>query len=252
MAGLADLVGTLMQGGMGAGGQNRLQSALGQGGLGDLFGGSGSGGALGGLMSAAGGLFGQATDSVKGGNPLAVGGLGALAGSLLGGGSGSVKGAVGGGAMALLAGLALKALTGNGAAATAQPPLALRGAQNHEEEQELEQNAELMLRAMVSAAKADGHIDSDELQQILGKLKEAGADAAVQGMVLDLMQAPLDFDALVAAIPNREVAAQVYAASLFAIEVDTDAERDYLARLAAATGLDSAVVAQLHQSLGVS
>jgi uncharacterized membrane protein YebE (DUF533 family) len=46
-------------------------------------------------------------------------------------------------------------------------------------------------------------------------------------------------------------AAQVYAASLFAIDVDTDAERNYLDRLAALSGLDATVVNQIQSSLGV-
>jgi uncharacterized membrane protein YebE (DUF533 family) len=44
----------------------------------------------------------------------------------------------------------------------------------------------------------------------------------------------------------------VYAASLLAIEVDTQAERDYLQRLADGLGLDSGVVQRLHTTLGVN
>ncbi len=262
MAGLADLVGALMQGGMSGSGNQRIDNALGQGGLGDLLGSltgggssSGAGDLLGGLAKAAGGLFGDATQAVKEGNPAAVGGLGALAGALFGGGGGAVKGALGGSAMALLAGLAMKALSGNQAGGAqglmGAAPLGLRSPASADEEEELERNAELMLKAMVSAAKADGQIDNAEIERILGRLREAGADDDVQAMVLEQMRAPLDLDGLAADIPNPQVAAEVYAASLFAIEVDTPAERDYLARLAAASGLDASAVQQLHTALGV-
>jgi uncharacterized membrane protein YebE (DUF533 family) len=38
---------------------------------------------------------------------------------------------------------------------------------------------------------------------------------------------------------------------LLAIEVDTDAERDYLQQLARRTGLQPAAVQQIHQAMGV-
>ena len=68
--------------------------------------------------------------------------------------------------------------------------------------------------------------------------------------VLEEMQRPLDLDAFVAEIPSHEVAAQVYAASLLAIEVDTQAEVRYLQRLAQLSGLHPAVVQQIHQTMG--
>jgi uncharacterized membrane protein YebE (DUF533 family) len=104
---------------------------------------------------------------------------------------------------------------------------------------------------MISAAKADGDIDQQEMQRIVGRLKDAGMDAEAQAWVLGELSRPLDLDALVADIPNPELAAEVYAASLLAVEVDTPAERDYLARLAQRTGLQPAVVRQIHQSMGV-
>ena len=81
--------------------------------------------------------------------------------------------------------------------------------------------------------------------------EERERNQAEKRRLLEQMRAPLDLDGLVADIPNPQVAAEVYAASLFAIEVDTPAERDYLARLAAASGLDAGAVQQLHAALGV-
>lgn len=252
MAGLGSLLGALMQGGLSSSGGSRLGHAAGEQGLGGMLGGSGGGSdLLGGLASAARGGI-----SAVGRNPMAAGGLGAMAGSLLGGGSGAARGALGGGAMALLAGLAFQALSAKrgGAPAGAQgmAPLGLREPESPSEAQELEATAELVLRGMVSAAKADGHIDNDEMQRIVGRLKGSGADDALQGRLLDELGRPLDLEALAREIPNETVAAEIYAASLFAIEVDTEAEREYLRRLAELTGLDAEVVAQLHRAVGVS
>ncbi|HHH38807.1 MAG TPA: tellurite resistance TerB family protein [Sedimenticola sp.] len=265
MAGLSDLVGILMQGGLSQSGNTRVGTAMGPQGMGQsgglmdqVIGGSGSGGLLGGLMDAAKGMMSGQSQGQGGGianNPLAAGGLGALAGALFGGGGDSVKGALGGGAMAMLAGLAFQAfknMNRQPAAFTAnEPPLGVRPPASPQEEQELEATASVILKGMINAAKADGNIDSEEIRKILGRLQEAGADAAVQQMVMEEMQGPMDLDGLVQEIPNEAVAAQVYLASLFAIEVDTDEERAYLQQLAQRTGLDSGVVQQLQQMVGV-
>ena len=109
----------------------------------------------------------------------------------------------------------------------------------------------VILQAMINAAKADGQIDAAEQQRILGKLEEAGANAAVQEFVRAEMARPLDLQALLREVPNPQMAAEVYAASLLAIEVDTPAERDYLPQLAQGLGLDEGAVQRLHLTLGV-
>ena len=204
-------------------------------------------------------MFGSAEQGVRSGNPLAMGGLGALAGAVLGGGGSATKGALGGGAMALLGSLALEALRGlshpstddASAAAPANLPLGLRSPANTAEENELESRAMVILQAMIHAAKADGQIDAAEQQRILGKLEEAGATAAVQEFVRAEMRRPLNLKALLREVSNPQMAAEVYAASLLAIEVDTPAERDYLRQLAQGLGLDEGAVQRLHLTLGV-
>ncbi len=65
------------------------------------------------------------------------------------------------------------------------------------------------------------------------------------------LRQPLDLDTFAAAIPNQELAAQVSAASLLAIEVDTPQEQTYLDDLAKKTGLNAAVIENSHQTLGI-
>jgi len=244
--GLEEMLGNLLGGGAGAGqGQIRSQAAGragGQGGgLGDMLGSLLGGGSGGGASTAK------------------MGGIGALAGALLGGGGGAVKGALGGGAMALLGTLAVSALKnwsggqaqGQAAAAPAAPAAQAPQISRAEIEQMTSpRTAELCLEAMIAAAKADGSITNDEMQRIVGKLEEGGISEEERQFVVRKMSEPQDVEALAAAVPNREVGAQVYAASLMAIDVDTQAERDHLARLAAGIGLDRQAVARLHQMVG--
>lgn len=285
MANFTDLIGAFMQNSMGPSSGSRIGSALEQ--L-QRSGFGGIGGGMGGAQPSApsgvqpgagpGGLLGSIFDAVQGGlssaaqSPGQAGGLGAVLGSLLGGG----KGAVQGGMLAVLASVAMKALqsagqdaSGGAGAGGGMPmgmpvggaagpwsggdvPVGMRMPRNTAEQEALESTAQLVLKGMINAAKSDGQISPDEMQRIVGKLQESGADQGMQQWVLQQMQAPLNVQAFAAEIPNQEVAAQVYAASLLAIEVDTDAERQYLQAFSRAANLHPLVVGQIHQTLGVT
>jgi uncharacterized membrane protein YebE (DUF533 family) len=248
---------------------SRMQHALGAGGstsgspLAELLGGGGGiGDALSGLVGGEKGggigamlqeVLGDAGKALGGGNKLALGGLGALAGSVLGGGGGSVKGAIGGGVMAMLGALAYSAFKGTGSSGSEEMPVGLQQPENQQQEEELEQGAELVLKAMINAAKADGKIDAAEIQRILGKLGEAGADSEARDFVIHEMNKPMDLSGIVAAAKGRpQLAAQIYAASLLAIEVDTSAERQYMQQLAGGLGLPSQVTSHLENTVGLS
>jgi uncharacterized membrane protein YebE (DUF533 family) len=96
-----------------------------------------------------------------------------------------------------------------------------------------------ILSAMIAAAKADGHIDDAEQQRIFGKLDELALDTEAKAFVIDELRKPLDIDALVAKATSPEIAAEIYAASLLAIDPDDAAEQAYLAMLASRLKLDA-------------
>ncbi|BDD88240.1 tellurite resistance TerB family protein [Desulfofustis limnaeus] len=263
------LLGTLMQSGMTSSTTQRLESALGgrSGGLleslGSMLGGQQAGSGLGGALpgtraSGSGNLGGMLGDvlqqverSVGGKQNVALGGLGALAGALLGGGKKSMGGALGGGVMALLGAMAMKALQGS-SQASGRIPQGLLEPQNTSEQQDLEREAELVLRAMINAAKADGQIDRQEIERIVGKLQEVNADQEDQRFVSELLRQPMETEALFTAAQGQpERAAQLYAASLMAIEVNTPAERTYLQNLAAGLRLSPEVTGRIEQMVGL-
>lgn len=148
----------------------------------------------------------------------------------LGGLFSAMQGSLAAGAGAM--GDMMQAITGNG------PATAL-----------VEENAKLMIRAMIQAAKADGEIDADEKARIMGHLTTASADE--RAFVEAEMAAPLDPAALVAAT-GAAMKAQVYSTSLMAVTVDNAAEADYLRRLAAALGIDGATRDAIHAQMGVA
>ncbi|MFM7843046.1 MAG: tellurite resistance TerB family protein [Planctomycetota bacterium] len=207
-----------------------------------------------------GGMIGKVIAMIAGNKTLSIG---ALAGALLGGGGKSVTGGMGGAALALLGSLAFKALgLGGGGGAKKVSKLAglddinpltagLRAPETEEEQQQVAAVADLIVRAMVNAAKADGEVDESELARITGKLASDGLSGADQEALAAQLHGPMETDAIVAEVSSIQVAAQVYAASVMAIDVDTPAEREYLASLAQKLQLDADVVADLHHSVGL-
>ncbi|MFN0052484.1 MAG: tellurite resistance TerB family protein [Planctomycetales bacterium] len=277
MASAVDLLDSLLQNGMKKSTTGRLEHSLGEQGLGGQGGfldeilgsltGAGkapaprgaeasrtpAGGASGGL----GELFGSLLGGASG---LKTGALGAIAGAILGGGSKSMKGAAGGGALAILGSLALKALRGSGSESKDSLKLdsstrlaaGLRLPENPQEEVQLLSVAALMIKAMVNAAKADGRVDEKEIQRIVGNAKKDGFATEADELLDAELRKPLDTDGIVRAVTSPQVAAQVYAASLMAIDLDTADEKNYLAELARKLRLDDSVVRKLHSAVGVA
>ena len=272
MVDFKSVLGTLLESGLAPSASQRIGHAASPqgGGLGSILsslgGGQGAGAGGGDLGSLLGGLLGNARQAasdtksqVQAGNPMAVGGVGALAGALLGGLRGSpAKGALGGAALAVLGQIAMSALQkGMGGAAAGQGGLAEAGTSasvgGYQDATAVEDDAsaELLLRAMINAAKADGQIDGTEMNNILAKLDEAGASQETKDFVLAEMRRPLDLDSLVADVTSPGLAAAVYAASTMAIKVDTPAEQNYLSQLASRLGISSGVRTSLDTSLGI-
>jgi uncharacterized membrane protein YebE (DUF533 family) len=259
-----NILGQLMQQGLGGQGRPNAHAAnaarnLGAGGsgldgiLGQLQGALGRAGIdTAGLQQNADGFAGKAQDFLRNKqvgslSGAQVGGIGAIAGALLGGGLG---GAARGGAMAVLGTLALTALRNAQAARTGAPADATPVESADIEAMAGPDSERLMLVAMISAAKADGTIDRDEMQKIVGKLGDVTPEE--RQFVLEEMAAPVDVGALARQVAGKAQAAQVYAASLLAIDSDTAEEKAYLHDLATALALDDATVAQLHQMTGAA
>lgn len=256
MDGLGELLGSL------AGGQGGRQSAArgNTGGLGDLLdlatgalgggrgGSASSGGGLGDLASV---LLGGANG--RGAQSGGLGGLGDLAGVLLGGGSSRSRtgDGAGNGGMAILGTLAVAAFKywQQSQVAGAGSPMPAVAPQQFAELTSARSEA-LVLRAMISAAKADGEVDDEEISRIVDKIDDDGVSEDEKRFIADALRAPVDLPALAADVPDTLVGAQVYAASLLAINLDTDAERAYLRRLAQLLQLDAGVVERLHTLTG--
>lgn len=101
-----------------------------------------------------------------------------------------------------------------------------------------------LVRAMIAAAMADGKIDAAEKARIFERLSAMKLDAGAKAFVFHELNAPLDLNAVVSGVATPEMAAEIYAASLVAIECETPAEAAYLKLLAAP------LVAEIHANAG--
>ncbi|MBW2016141.1 MAG: tellurite resistance TerB family protein [Deltaproteobacteria bacterium] len=113
-------------------------------------------------------------------------------------------------------------------------------------------DAVLLIRSMIAAANADGMIDEEERGRILEKLKTIDLSPEEHAFIVRELLSPCDLDTIVHGVKSPEMAKQVYMVSLMAIEVDTDAERDYIRELGQRLGLDEAARAEIHRELGVA
>jgi Protein of unknown function (DUF533) len=114
-------------------------------------------------------------------------------------------------------------------------------------EQDQEISAALMLRAIITAVKADGDLDADEKQKLMEAMGDASA-AEVKAVNAELGRA-VDVDSLVRIVP-RGMEAQVYMVSLTAINLDQQAEAQYLHALAQGLELSEDEVNALHDRAG--
>ncbi len=194
--------------------------------------------------------FGQATQMAKD-NPLAAG---ALAAVLLGTKSGrNVAGSVVKlGGLAAIAGLGYKAWQNyqNGGtpveSAKGEPELISppqdSGFAPETDATESREFALVLVRAMIAAARADGHINDDERAKIGERLAMAGMDPEAQEFLAHELEAPVDLDALIAAAKTEAQRVELYTASRLTISPATRAERGYLDLLAGRLQLPDALV----------
>jgi len=109
---------------------------------------------------------------------------------------------------------------------------------------ERQQQVVLLIRTMIAAANADGHIDATERDAILSRAREAGLDDDTLAWLEAEIARPQTLGQVISN-GKPELAAEIYAAAALAITVDTEAERNWLNALALGLDLDPARRADL-------
>lgn len=110
---------------------------------------------------------------------------------------------------------------------------------------QMELHSQAMLKAMIAAAKSDGHVDDREQGLVGVELDRSGADAETRAWVESEMKRPVDAADVAAAATTPEMAAEVYLATLVVVDETTMMERAYLDELARRLNLAPALKADL-------
>lgn len=205
-------------------------------------------------------MLSKQTGKGAGGKPsLGAGGLGGLL-------SGMGGGALASGAMGLLLGnksarkFGGKALTYGGLAALGV--IAYKAFNNWQAQQatgqvrepqtldrlppaEAELHSQAVLRALVAAAKSDGHIDERERELIEGEFIRLDSDRELQQWLHAELNKPLDPAEVARAAQTPEMAGEMYLASLMMVDQENFMERAYLDELSRQLRLDPALRQEL-------
>ncbi|CAH8201708.1 tellurite resistance TerB family protein [Vibrio aestuarianus] len=107
----------------------------------------------------------------------------------------------------------------------------------------------LILKAMIAAAKADGHVDEQEMSKIEQAIVEMGADAQLQQLVKNELHKPLDPAAIAQLATTPEQASELYLASLLIADEQNFMEKAYLNELAKQLRLADDLVLALEQQV---
>jgi uncharacterized membrane protein YebE (DUF533 family) len=110
---------------------------------------------------------------------------------------------------------------------------------------QIEQHSQAILRAVIGAAKADGHIDERERVLIDGEVERITDDSELKRWFDQELAKPLDPADVARSAATPEIAAEMYLASLVMVDDQNFMERSYLEELARQLKLDPALKAEL-------
>ncbi|WP_166840056.1 tellurite resistance TerB family protein [Rheinheimera pleomorphica] len=210
-------------------------------------------------------LFKQGSELLSGNSKTSTSGSSGLGGLL----SGRGGAALGGGALGLLLGskkgrkMGGKILTYGGLAALGV--VAYKAYSNYQQQQQTaasrsepqtidrlpapqaEQHSHAILRAIIGAAKADGHIDDRERELIDNEIARLTTDDSLQQWFDAELRKPLDPADIAKSASTPEMAAEMYLASVLVVDEESFMERSYLTELARQLKLEPALKAELEQ-----
>lgn len=107
----------------------------------------------------------------------------------------------------------------------------------------------VLLKAMIAAANADGHIDDTERQSIFDAVGKMDLEAEDKAMIFDMLMNPPDVETISKLSRGMEQASEIYLVSRLAIDPDEPCEQAYLQNLASRLQLPNDLVIQLENQL---
>ncbi|OCW59427.1 tellurite resistance TerB family protein [Hoeflea olei] len=109
-----------------------------------------------------------------------------------------------------------------------------------------------LVRVMIAAARADGHVDEAERARIQDKLALSGLGQDAVDFLADELAKPVDMDAIVASASSEAQKVEMFTAARLTIDPDTRAERGFLDLLAGRLGLADALVDHIEATVAAA
>ena len=107
----------------------------------------------------------------------------------------------------------------------------------------------LLIKAMIAASRADGQMDVNESQTIFKQIKSFDLNKEEETVLMHQMSQKIDIDELINASTSIEIASEIYAVSLMAMNEINEPERDYLTMLAMRLGLPEELTFEIEQQI---
>ncbi|WP_095146498.1 MULTISPECIES: tellurite resistance TerB family protein [unclassified Pseudomonas] len=114
---------------------------------------------------------------------------------------------------------------------------------------QVEEHSQAILKALVAAAKADGHVDERERALIEGEFTRLDNDQALQHWLHAELNKPLDPADVARAASTPEMAAEMYIASVMMVDEESFMEKSYLDELARQLKLEPGLKAELERQV---
>ncbi len=102
-----------------------------------------------------------------------------------------------------------------------------------------------LIKAMIAAAKADGHIDNTEQQRIFNAVDKMNLSTEYKGMVFDLLRQQISVEELAKGADSIEQKTELYLASCLAINPDHPSEQAHLDQLSSVLELPQDLTQEL-------
>lgn len=102
-----------------------------------------------------------------------------------------------------------------------------------------------LIKAMIAAANADGHIDAQEQAAVFEAVNEMQLEPADKALIFDTLQNPPDIQTIASMSNGLEQSSEIYLASRMAIDPDHPLEKRYLDDLAQQLALPADFVTHL-------
>ena len=106
-----------------------------------------------------------------------------------------------------------------------------------------------LVRAMIQAAKADGHVDDKERKLISNKINESGIDQKTAEFLMEELEKPVDIDALLSNVNTDEQKTEIYVASRMTLDPNKPKNREYLDNLLAKLNLPDSLKRHIENAI---